>query len=185
MVGLIFKKFHQPQVVGEMIAGIMLGPSLLGWVAPGIFAALFPSSSLDFTNALSQVGLVLFMFLVGLELSPKVIEKHGRSAVVISHVSIIVPFVLGTLLAAFLYPRLSATSVPFTNFALFIGVAMSITAFPVLARILTESDMIRTAVGTVTMAAAAVDDVTAWIILAGVVLIVRASATTLPFWVSP
>jgi len=185
VVGLIFKKFHQPQVVGEMIAGIMLGPSLLGWVAPGIFAALFPSSSLDFTNALSQVGLVLFMFLVGLELSPKVIEKHGRSAVVISHVSIIVPFVLGTLLAAFLYPRLSATSVPFTNFALFIGVAMSITAFPVLARILTESDMIRTAVGTVTMAAAAVDDVTAWIILAGVVLIVRASATTLPFWVSP
>src|SRR5208282_5152799 len=148
IVGMIFKKFHQPQVIGEMVAGIMLGPSLLGWISPGIFTALFPSSSLDFINALSQIGLVLFMFIVGLELSPKVIEKHGRSAIVISHVSIIVPFALGTLLAVFLYPRLSAASVPFTNFALFIGVAMSVTAFPVLARILAESGMIRTRVGT-------------------------------------
>ena len=181
-VGWIFGKFHQPKVIGEMAAGIMLGPSLLGWIAPGIFETLFPASSLDFINALSQVGLVVFMFLVGLELNPKVIEKNGRSAIVISHVSIIVPFLSGTLLAIFLYPKLSLATVPFTNFALFIGVSMSITAFPVLARILTETKMVRTRVGTVTMAAAAVDDVTAWIILAGVVLLVRANTTGLPFW---
>jgi len=181
-VGWVFGRIHQPQVVGEMVAGIMLGPSLLGWIAPEIFRTLFPVSSLDFINALSQVGLVVFMFLVGLELDPKVIEKNRHSAVVISHVSIIVPFLSGTVLAIFLYPRLSPASVPFTNFALFIGVSMSITAFPVLARILTDTKMVRTRVGTMTMAAAAVDDVTAWIILAGVVLLVRANSTALPFW---
>src|SRR5208282_2114645 len=146
VVGLIFKKFHQPQVIGEMLAGIMLGPSLLGWVAPGIFTALFPSSSLDFINALSQIGLVVFMFVVGLELNLKVMRKRAHSAVVISHTSIIVPFLLGTLLAVFLYPRLSVASVPFTSFALFMGVSMSFIAFPVLARILSESGMIRTPV---------------------------------------
>lgn len=182
LIGMIFKKFHQPQVIGEMIAGIMLGPSLLGWAAPGIFTTLFPSSSLDFINALSQIGLVVFMFLVGLELNLKVMRKRAHSAIIISHTSIIVPFLLGTLLAVLLYPRLSAATVPFTSFALFLGVSMSITAFPVLARILSESGMIRTSVGTVTMAAAAVDDATAWTILAGIVLIVHASATALPLW---
>jgi len=182
VIGIIFKKFHQPQVIGEMVAGIMLGPSLLGWAAPGIFTALFPSSSLDFVNALSQIGLVVFMFLVGLELNLEVMRKRAHSAVVISHTSIIVPFLLGASLAVLLYPRLSIASVPFTSFALFLGVSMSITAFPVLARILSESGMIRTSIGTVTMAAAAVDDATAWTILAGVVLIVHASATALPLW---
>lgn len=185
LVGMCFKKIHQPQVVGEMVAGIMLGPSLLGWISPGIFGALFPTSSLDFVNALSQIGLVVFMFLVGLELSPKIMEKVRHKAVVISHVSIIVPFILGTLLAIFLYPRLSGANVPFMHFALFIGVSMSITAFPVLARILTESGMIHTSAGTATMAAAAVDDVTAWCILAGVVLLVSARANALPIWVTP
>jgi len=180
--GVVFKKIHQPQVIGEMVAGIMLGPSLLGWFAPGIFAALFPSSSLDFINALSQVGLVVFMFLVGLELDLTVMRKRGHSAIAISHTSIIVPFLLGASLAVFLYPRLSTASVPFTNFALFLGVSMSITAFPVLARILSEGKMIRTSVGSVAMAAAAVDDATAWTILAGVVLLVGASATALPLW---
>jgi Kef-type K+ transport system membrane component KefB len=182
VVGWIFRRFHQPQVIGEMLAGIMLGPSLLGWLAPGTFAALFPSSSLDFINALSQIGLIVFIFLMGLELDLKVMRKRGHSAVVISHSSIIVPFLLGMLLAFLLYPRLSTASVPFTNFALFLGVSMSITAFPVLARILNERNMIHTSVGTLAMAAAAVDDATAWTILAGVVLLVGASATTLPFW---
>jgi Kef-type K+ transport system membrane component KefB len=185
VVGWIFKRLHQPQVVGEMVAGIMLGPSFLGSLAPGAFAALFPSWSLDFINALSQIGLVVFMFLVGLEVSPKLMRRHGHSAIAISHTSIIVPFLLGTLIAIFLYPKLSAATVPFTNFALFIGVSMSITAFPVLARILTDREMVHTSVGTVTIASAAVDDVTAWCILAAVVLVVGAVATPLPFWVTP
>src|SRR5208337_5287513 len=103
VVGWVFGRFHQPQVIGEMLAGIMLGPSLLGWAAPGIFAVLFPSWSLDFINALSQIGLVVFMFLVGLELDLEVMRKRAHSAVVISHTSIIVPFLLGTLLAVLLY----------------------------------------------------------------------------------
>jgi Kef-type K+ transport system membrane component KefB len=181
-LGFVFGRFHQPQVIGEMLAGIMLGPSLLGWLTPGTFTALFPSSSLDFINAMSQIGLVVFMFLVGLELDLEVIRKRGHSAVVISHTSIIVPFVLGALLAIFLYSKLSIAGVSFTGFALFLGVSMSITAFPVLARILSEGQMIRTSVGSVAMAAAAVDDATAWTILAGVVLVIGASTTNLPLW---
>jgi len=182
IVGLIFRKIHQPQVIGEMVAGILLGPSLLGWLAPGVSAALFPPQSLGFLNALSQIGLVVFMFLVGLELNPQNLRGRTRAAVVTSNVGILVPFILGTLLALFLYPRLSDPSVPFTHFALFTGIAMSITAFPVLARILTERDLLRTHVGAVTITCAAVDDVTAWCILAGVVLLVRAGAVALPFW---
>jgi len=184
-LGVCFEKIHQPQVVGEMIAGVALGPSLLGMLAPGVFNAIFPSSTLDYVNALSQVGLVVFMFLVGLELSPTVMGKVRHEAIVISHTSIIVPFALGTLLAVFLYKRVSDPKIAFLHFALFIGVSMSITAFPVLARILTETRILSTPVGTVTMAAAAVDDATAWTILAGVVLVVSASVSSLPFWVIP
>ena len=175
IVGWIFRKMHQPQVVGEMVAGILLGPSLLGLAAPGIFNFLFPPESLGMLNALSQIGLVLFMFLVGLELDAKVLKKQGRVAVFTSHVSIVLPFTLGTLLAVYLYPRLSNNSVTFIQFALFIGTAMSITAFPVLARILTERKLLKTTLGAVTIACAAIDDVTGWIILAIVVLLIRTS----------
>ena len=183
-VGLLFRKIGQPQVMGEMFAGILLGPSLLGWVAPGISAALFPTASLGFLNSLSQIGLLLFMFLVGIDLNPRVLRKQKHAAIVTSHVSIIMPFFMGTLLALFLYPRLSDDSVAFTHFALFVGTAMSVTAFPVLARILTERNLIHTQVGAVTIACAAVDDVTAWCILAGVVLLVRASSVALPLWLT-
>lgn len=179
-LGWLFRRFHQPQVIGEMIAGILLGPSLLGWVAPRISAAVFPLESLGFLNAVSQIGLIVFMFLVGLELNPKIVQGRGHTAVATSHVSILVPFFLGTLLALFLYPRLSDPRVTFTGFALFMGVSMSITAFPVLARILTERQMLHTQVGAIAIACAAVDDVTAWCILAAVVLITRASSTTVP-----
>ena len=184
LVGWVFRKLHQPQVVGEMIAGILLGPSFLGWLAPDISAHLFPPQSLGFLSALSQVGLILFMFLVGLQLNPQTLRKWGHTAVVTSHTSIIVPFFLGSLLALYLYPRLSDDSVTFTQFALFLGTAMSITAFPVLARILTEHNLLRTRVGTLTIACAAVDDVTAWCILAGVVLLVRATQLAIPFWLT-
>jgi Kef-type K+ transport system membrane component KefB len=182
IVGWIFRKIHQPQVMGEMLAGILLGPSLLGWVAPGISAVLFPPESLGFLNALSQIGLLLFMFLVGLELDLHILRKQGHTAVVTSHVSILAPFLLGTLLALYLYPRLSDDSVSFTHFALFLGTAMSITAFPVLARILSERGLLRTKVGAVTIACAAIDDVTGWLILAAVVLLVRASESATPLW---
>jgi Kef-type K+ transport system membrane component KefB len=182
LVGLLFRKIHQPQVMGEMVAGILLGPSLLGWVAPGFSAALFPPSSLGFLSALSQIGLILFMFLVGLELDPKSLRGNGHAAVTISHVSITAPFLLGTALALFLYPRLSDQSVPFTHFALFMGTAMSITAFPVLARILSERNLLRTRLGAITIACAAIDDVTGWCILAGVVLLVRSTDGATPFW---
>ena len=184
MVGWLFRKLGQPQVMGEMVAGILLGPSLLGWLAPGISSTLFPTAGLGPLNALSQIGLLLFMFLVGAEFDPKILRGRKHTAIVISHVSIIVPFFLGTLLALYLYPRLSDDSVAFAHFALFVGTAMSITAFPVLARILTERNLLHGRIGTVTIACAAVDDVTAWCILAGVVLLVRSTSVTLPLWLT-
>ncbi|HEX5725318.1 MAG TPA: cation:proton antiporter [Longimicrobiaceae bacterium] len=182
LVGLAFRRIRQPQVMGEMVAGLLLGPSFLGWLWPGLSDRLFPAASLGFLNALSQVGLLVFMFLVGLELDPRLLRGKGRTAVVTSHVSIVAPFCLGALLALFLYPRLSHGGVTFTGFALFMGAAMSVTAFPVLARILTERGLLRTRVGAVTIACAAVDDVTAWCILAGVVALVRAGGGALPLW---
>ncbi|HYW13245.1 MAG TPA: cation:proton antiporter [Longimicrobium sp.] len=183
-VGLLFRRIHQPQVMGEMVAGILLGPSFFGWVMPELSAQLFAPASLGFLSSISQVGLLVFMFLVGLELNPGLLRGRGHTAVVTSHVSITVPFFLGALLAVFLYPRLSDSSVTFTGFALFMGAAMSVTAFPVLARILTERNLMGTRVGAVTLACAAVDDVTAWCILAGVVVLVRADGTGLPLWIT-
>jgi Kef-type K+ transport system membrane component KefB len=182
VVGLLCRRIRQPQVVGEMVAGILLGPSLLGWAWPAASARLFPAESLGFLGALSQVGLLVFMFLVGLELDLRMLRERGRTAVVTSNASVAAPMLLGVLLAAFLYPRLSDDGVPFTAFALFMGAAMSVTAFPVLARILDERGLTGTRMGAVALACAAVDDVTAWCLLAGVVLLVRADAAGLPLW---
>jgi Kef-type K+ transport system membrane component KefB len=172
-VGLVFRRIGQPQVMGEMAAGILLGPSLLGWLAPELSAALFPPGSLALLGALSQVGILLFMFLVGLELDDEVLRRRGEAAVLTSHVSIVVPTFLGVALALFLYPRLSDSGVTFHAFALFMGAAMSVTAFPVLARILTERNLQRTRLGSIAIACAAVDDVSAWCILAAVIALVR------------
>jgi len=184
LVGFLFQKIHQPQVMGEMVAGILLGPSLLGWLAPGVSAALFPPASLSYLNALSQVGLVVFMFVVGLALNPSDLHGYGHAAVLTSHVSIVAPFCLGGLTALYLYPRLSDDGVTFTGFALFMGAAMSITAFPVLARILTERGLLRSRMGTMAIACAAVDDVTGWCILAYIVVLVRVTHAARPAWVT-
>jgi K+:H+ antiporter len=184
LAGFLFQKMHQPRVVGEMFAGILLGPSLLGWIAPQFSAYLFPQSSLGFLNALSQVGVVIFMFLVGLGINPKELKKQGHAAVLTSHVSITAPFVLAAFLALYLYPRLSDDSVAFASFALFMGAAMSITAFPVLARILAERDMLGSRLGTLAVACAAVDDVTGWCILAYIVVLIRSAHGATPIWVT-
>jgi Kef-type K+ transport system membrane component KefB len=184
LVGYVFRKIRQPQVVGEMLAGILLGPSLLGWLAPGLSAILFPPSSLGLLNAVSQLGLVLFMFLVGLELNLKELSHHGRSTLLMSHVSIVAPFVLASVLSLYLYPRLSDESVSFTGFALFMGAAMAITAFPVLARILSDRQLLRTRLGTIAIACAAIDDVSGWCILAYIVVLIRASHSANPVWMT-
>jgi Kef-type K+ transport system membrane component KefB len=184
VVGVLFRRIHQPQVVGEMVAGILLGPSVLGWAAPQVSTALFPPSTLGYLNALSQVGLILFMFLVGLDLNPTELKRGRHTAILASHVSIVAPFFLATLLALYLYPRLSDASVTFNGFALFMGAAMSITAFPVLARILREEKMQHTTLGSVALACAAVDDVTGWCVLAYIVIVVRAHEISHPLWMT-
>ena len=184
VVGFLFQKINQPQVIGEMVAGILLGPSLLGWVAPGVSAALFPPQSLGYLNALSQIGLVVFMFVVGLALDPTELKGYGHAAVLTSHVSIVAPFCLGGLTALYLYPRLSDDGVTFSGFALFMGSAMSITAFPVLARILSERGLVRSRMGTLAIACAAVDDITGWCILAYIVVLVRVTQAGRPAWVT-
>ena len=174
-LGALFLKFGQPSVIGEMVAGILLGPSLLGLAAPDLQAFLFPAPSMGALRLLSQIGVILFMFVVGIELDVQHLRKKAHAAVVVSHASIIVPFFLGTASALVLYPSLAPAGVPFSAFALFIGVAMSITAFPVLARILEERRLSGTHLGATAIACAAVDDVTAWCLLAVVVAIIRAN----------
>jgi Kef-type K+ transport system membrane component KefB len=173
-MGALLRRLGQPAVIGEIAAGILLGPSLFGAVAPDAFARIFPASSIPTLLSLSQIGLILFMFLVGLEFAPELVRERRHTVVVISHVSIIVPFILGSALAIYLYPRVSDPSVAYRSFVLFLGTAMSITAFPVLARILTERDLLKTKMGSTVIACAAVDDVTAWCILAFVVMLARA-----------
>ncbi len=175
-MGSIFRSAGQPQVVGEILAGIVLGPSLLGRLAPGAEGYLFPATVGPALNIIAQVGVILYMFLVGLELDPALLRKRGHTTVAISHASIIAPFLLGATIALFLYPKLSASDVPFTCFSLFLGVSMSVTAFPVLARILTDRGIHKTRMGAIALTCAAVDDVTAWCMLAFVVGVARAQA---------
>ncbi len=176
LMGLGFERIKQPLVIGEIVAGIMLGPSLLGWLAPTWKAALFPAEALPSLGVLAQIGLIFFMFLIGLELNPKYLRGNLNIAVLVSHVSILVPFSLGCLLALLLYPLLSNGDVSFTAFALFLGAAMSITAFPVLARIITENNLQSSRLGTLALTCAAVDDVTAWCVLALAIAVTRTNS---------
>jgi Kef-type K+ transport system membrane component KefB len=176
MAGLfrwLFRRINQPPVMGEMLAGIVLGPSVLGLLYPPALTFLFPASSLETLRLLSQIGVVLFMFIVGMELNVQHLREKGSAAVMISHASIVVPFLLGTALSLFLYQELASPGTSFNAFALFIGVAMSITAFPVLARILEDRGLSQTTLGSIAITCAAVDDVTAWCILALVIALVR------------
>lgn len=172
------RKIGQPGVVGEIVAGIVLGPSLLANYFPEFSAALFPAESLGNLQFLSQIGLILFMFVIGMELDLKVLRNQAHDAVVVSHASIIIPFALGVGLAYFIYESFAPRGVQFSSFALFMGIAMSITAFPVLARIVQERGIQKTRVGTIVITCAAADDITAWCILAAVIAIVKAGSFT-------
>jgi Kef-type K+ transport system membrane component KefB len=160
-------------VIGEVVAGMLLGPSLLGQSASSL---ILPAEIAPYLRVIAQLGVILYMFLVGLELNAGLIKGRAHAMVATSHASILLPFLLGSVLALALYPRLSSRDVPFTSFVLFLAVAMSITAFPVLARILTDRGMSRTELGVVALSCAATDDVTAWCLLAFVVGVAKAQA---------
>ena len=173
VLGALFRFFGQPPVIGEVVAGIVLGPSLLGAVSPEAYTFLLPPTVAPSLGMLAQLGVVLYMFLVGVELDSEGLNGQLHTTIGIALTSIAVPFVLGAWLASALYPALSPQGVPFMHFMLFLGIAMSITAFPVLARILADRGITRTPLGRLALSCAAIDDVTAWCLLAFVVGVVQ------------
>jgi Kef-type K+ transport system membrane component KefB len=175
-LGAVFRAIGQPAVIGEVIAGIMLGPSLLGRISPAAQSFVLPQEIAPHLGVVAQVGVLLFMFLVGLELDTSLLRKRSHATLAISHTSIVVPFLMGAALSLLLYPSLSPSGVSFTNFSLFLGLSLSITAFPVLARILSDRGIQRSQLGVVAIACAAIDDASAWCLLAVVVGIVRSAA---------
>jgi Kef-type K+ transport system membrane component KefB len=181
LLGWLFKKIGQPAVIGETVAGIILGPSLLGLLFPGVFHFIFPIESLPNLRFLSQIGLILFMFIIGMELDTRMLRKQAFEAVIISHASILIPFTLGVFLSYYLYRSYGQTD--FISFALFMGIAMSITAFPVLARIIRDRKLTDTKLGNLAISCAASDDVTAWCILAILIALIRSGSGMNGFFV--
>lgn len=176
--GWICQKLGQPTVIGEILAGIILGPSLLGAYFPEISNVIFPESSIGNIKLLSEIGLILFMYIVGMELDLKVLKNRLNDAVIISHSSIALLFALGIILSYCIYPHFTHDDAQFTSFALFMGISMSITAFPVLARIVHERGLNRKPLGAMVITCAAVDDITAWCLLAAVIAIAKAGTFT-------
>jgi Kef-type K+ transport system membrane component KefB len=174
LFGSLFFMLGQPAVIGEIIAGILLGPSLLGLLSPLTMSFLFPDKSMDTLRLLSQIGVIIFMFTVGMELNAQHLREKAQAALLISHASIVVPFFLGVALSLVIYRIFAPPGISFIAFALFIGIALSITAFPVLARILKERGLSKSYIGTTAITCAAVDDVTAWCLLAIVVAVSKA-----------
>jgi Kef-type K+ transport system membrane component KefB/nucleotide-binding universal stress UspA family protein len=173
LVGLLFRAIKQPLVIGEIMAGIMLGPSLFGKIFPVTQAHLFPSSTAAILEVLAQIGLIFFMFLIGLELDPKYLKGKVRVAIFTSAAGIILPFILAVGLAFWLYPIGQGSQTSLLAFSLFFGSALSITAFPVLARIISESNLQNTSIGSLALTCAAVDDVAAWCLLALAIAVAR------------
>lgn len=177
LVGALFKRLHQPAVIGEVVGGILLGPSLLGRLSPEAAAVLLPAEAAPFLGVIAQLGVILYMFLVGLELDLRVLRSRVAITVAISVTSIIVPFALGAGMAWALFETLAPAGVGFTSFALFLGVSMSITAFPVLARILNDRGLQRTDMGIVALTCAAINDAIAWCLLALVVGVTQSTTS--------
>jgi len=175
VVGYVFQTLGQPAVIGEVVGGICLGPSLLGRLAPGVANYILPQESAPFLSIIAQLGIILYMFIVGLELDLKALKSSGRAAIAISNFSILLPFLLGCALALVIFPHFAGPVASFTGFSLFLGVSMSITAFPVLARILNETGLQKTKLGMLVLTCAAIDDVSAWCLLAVVVSVLKAT----------
>lgn len=182
VLSFLCRKIGLPSVVGEIAAGIVLGPSFLASYFPEYSGFLFPTESLNNLKFLSQIGLILFMFVVGMELDLKVVRTGARQALIISHGSIVFAFTLGVALSYLLYGKFVPRTIPYLPFALFMGVAMSIAAFPVLARIVQERGLSRTALGNTTITTAAIDDITAWCLLAAVIAIAKAGSIVSSLW---
>ncbi len=178
LCGYLVKKIGQPAVMGEIIAGILLGPSLMGSLLPHFSAFVFPKASLGNLQILSQVGLILFMFVIGMELDRSTLKSKASTALFISYFSIIIPFALGLGLSYPLYQRFAPAGIPFYAFSLFIGITLSITAFPVLARIIRERNLTNTKLGVMSITAAAIGDVVAWCMLAFIIAIAKAGSVT-------
>lgn len=176
LFGWLCKKIGQPSVIGEILAGIFIGPSIVGMLFPDFSATLFPVNSLSNLHFLSQFGLILYMFVVGMELDQKTLKYKANEAVIISHASIIIPFTLGVAFSLYIYNHFAPYGVRFHSFAFFLGTAMSITAFPVLARIVQERGINKTKLGTVVITCAAADDITAWCLLAVIIAVVKAGS---------
>lgn len=173
-LGYLFSKIRQPAVIGEIVAGILLGPTLLGHYFPEISTFIFPENSFGNLQFISQVGLILFMFAIGMELDFGMLKGKAKNALIISHTAVWLSFTLGVVLAYYMYDRYAVPGSPFLSFALFVGISMSITAFPVLARVVQERGLMKTPLGGLAMTAAAIDDITAWCLLAAVVAVVKA-----------
>jgi Kef-type K+ transport system membrane component KefB len=174
-LGWVLRGLGQPRVIGEVLAGICLGPSLLGWLSPQAMHFLLPAEIGPVLAVLAQLGVILYLFLIGLELNAGLLRRHAATTLTIAHTGIVVPFLLGVVLAFWLYPGLAPEGVQFLSFALFLGVALAITAFPVLARILTDQRLEKTELGVLALGCAASGDVTAWCLLAFVVGVAQAS----------
>jgi len=179
LFGRVLARFGQPPVMGDIAAGIALGPSLLGLVAPVASFYILPPPVAPYLSVVAQLGVIIYMFLVGLELNPAVIRGQMRATVATALASVVVPFACGAALAVYLYPRLSTAAVPFSHFALFMGIALSITAFPVLARILQDRGLTGTRLGIAALTCAAIADVVTWCVLAFVVGVVQARVESL------
>lgn len=174
----LLKKIRQPLVISEIVAGIFLGPSFLGLYFPELFSFLFPADSLNNLDLISQLGLIFFLFIVGMDLNLDLLKKKKKEAIIVSQASIIIPFTLGIGFAYFIYQDFAPHNVRFISYSLFIGVAMSITAFPVLARIVQERGLSKTKLGAVVITCAAIDDITAWCLLAVTIAIANSESMT-------
>ena len=174
--GWLFQKMKQPMVIGEVVAGIMLGPSVIGSLFPEFSGWLFRPESLVHINTLSQFGLILFMYSIGMELDLTEVRRRMKDTILISHSGTILPFFCGMTLAYFVYDKYAYETTPFLPFALFIGISMSVTAFPILARIIQEKKLTKSRLGTLTLASAANGDITAWCLLAAIMAVAQAGS---------
>ncbi|MET9038456.1 cation:proton antiporter [Streptomyces mirabilis] len=175
-VARILRPMGQPKVVGDILVGVLLGPSFLGLLWPDAFHRLFPSELVAVVDVLAQLGLIFFMFLVGRDLEPGYLRDHGGAIALVSHAGFAIPFLVGMLLARPMYSTFGSDSTSFTTFALFLAVSMSITAVPVLARIIEAHGLRSTRLGSMVMASSVVGDVTAWCVLGFVIAAARSAS---------